>query len=696
MAAKPSDPAMMGPLGRFLRPRRIAVIGGGAWCRQVLAQNLKMGFDGALWPVHPRGETLEGLPVYRSVRDLPAAPDAAFVGVNRHATPKIVAELAAQGAGGAVCFASGFQEAAAQQPEALSLHDQLLEAAGDMPLLGPNCYGFLNYLDGSLLWPDEHGGRRQERGVAVVMQSSNMAVNLTMQRRGLPLGYLVAVGNQAQIDLARMGEALLADDRITALGLHIEGIGCLDGFQSLAARAQALRKPVVALKVGASPQAQAATVSHTASMAGSDAGATALLHRLGIARVPDLPSFCETLKLLHTVGRLPPSRRIASLSCSGGEASLMADMGQRHGLHFPPLPPKQRTELRQLLGPAVALANPLDYHTYIWRDAHVMARVFGAVMGMDVAITLVVVDFPRADRCDLSDWHCVIEAAMRAHRQVKKPLALVATLPELMPEDIAAELEPHGIGALCGLAEALAACQAASIAPPMPAPPLRLPHRHAGPSRVITEAKAKALLAPYGLPIPRAQHAPTPEAAAKAAQAIGFPVVLKGVGIAHKSEAAAIVLDLNTAQAVRACACSMAAPSFLVEEMVGNVVAELLVGVVHDAAHGYVMTLAAGGILAELMTDSVSLLLPAPKAMVQNALESLRLARILAGYRGRPAADRPAILHAIAAVQAYALDNAEGLLEIEINPLLCTPTGAVAGDALLRRNDPLSENEAFA
>ncbi|QDI77635.1 MULTISPECIES: acetate--CoA ligase family protein [Leisingera] len=670
-------------LSRLFRPKSIAVIGGGAWCRLVIEQCRKMGFDGAIWPVHPKAEDVAGLPAFKDADSLPEAPDAAFIGVNRFATIEVVRALSARGAGGAVCFASGFLEAAAEDAEGANLQAQLLDAAGEMPFLGPNCYGFINYLDGALLWPDQHGGQRAEKGVALVTQSSNIAINLTMQKRGLPLAYVVTAGNQAQSGIAAIGEALLEDDRVTALGLHIEGFGDLRAFEALAARARELGKPIVALKVGKSAEARAATVSHTASLAGGDAGAGALLARLGIPRLEDLPSFLETLKLLHVTGRLP-SNRIATISCSGGEASLAADTGHPRNVVFPPLNDRQKTDLRNALGPMVALANPLDYHTYIWRDSEAMTKAFSAMMDPQLAMTMLIVDFPREDRCDASDWECTIQAAIGSRERTGANVGLVATLPELLPEAVAARLMEAGVVPFCGLSEAIAACEAASLPLPETPVPLLLPTPAVEPD-LVPEADAKWQLASYGLRVPRSKRAASATNARAVAVDVGFPVVLKGEGVAHKTEAGAVVLNLNSGQEVSDAAFSMPASRFLVEEMVAGAVAELLIGVVKDPAHGFVMTLAAGGTLTELMEDSASFLLPASDADIEAALQSLRIAKLLDGYRGAPAADREAILRAVRAVEAYVMENALGLEEIEINPLLCTPADAVAADALMRR-----------
>ncbi len=384
----------MRSMERLLRPGSIAVVGGGWWCANVIAECRKIGFSGDLWVVHPTRSEVAGCKAVASIAQLPVVPDAAFVGINRHASVDVVRQLSAQGAGGAVCFASGFSEAVGELADGDDLQVALVAAAGDMPVLGPNCYGFINALDGAALWPDQHGLTPVTTGPAIISQSSNIALNLTMQTRGLPIAYLMTVGNQAQSGLSAIGQALLSDERVTAIGLHIEGIDDLAAFEAFARRAHALGKRIVALKVGTSEEARAVTVSHTAALAGSAAGAKALFARLGIAQVDSLAALIEALKLLHVVGPLPAAR-IASLSCSGGEASLMADMGQSCGIAFPPLGPEQKTALNNVLGPQVALSNPLDYHTYVWGDIDAMRRTYCAMMAGEAALGVVVLDIPR-------------------------------------------------------------------------------------------------------------------------------------------------------------------------------------------------------------------------------------------------------------------------------------------------------------
>ncbi|MCP4821769.1 MAG: acetate--CoA ligase family protein, partial [Shimia sp.] len=413
-------------LSRLIQPKTVAVIGGGAWCGEVVRQMEKLGFAGEIWPVHPKAAEVAGHAAFARLEDLPSAPEAAFVGINRHATIEAVQVLSDMGAGGAVCFASGFSEAAAEDATGGDLQAQLVAAAGDMPILGPNCYGVINAVDGAVLWPDQHGCKRVEKGVAILTQSSNIAINLTNQQRGLPIAYVATCGNMAQLSQAEIASAFLDDDRVTAIGLHIEGFTDLRAWEALAKKAYAKGIPVVALKVGASDEAQAAAVSHTASLAGSDAGAEALISRLGFARVRELTVFLETLKLLHMTGPLA-TPTIASISCSGGEASLMADTALGTGLTFPTLTQTQKDALSVALGPMVALANPLDYHTYIWRDAETMAQAWGAMMADHIGLTLSVVDYPPENR---QDWDCATAAAIKAKAATGRPMAVVASLPE--------------------------------------------------------------------------------------------------------------------------------------------------------------------------------------------------------------------------------------------------------------------------
>ncbi len=679
------------PLDRLIRPQTIAVFGGRE-ARRVTEQCDRMGFAGDIWPVHPTLESVLGRRCYRSVDELPSAPDAAFVGVNRMLTVDIVRALAARSAGGAVCYASGFSEAVAELADGTTLQDDLVRAAGDMPIIGPNCYGVINGLDGALLWPDQHGMVRVERGVAILTQSSNIAINLSMQKRGLPISYLMTAGNQAQTGLSDLACAVLEDPRVTAIGLHIEGFDSVQALQKLATRAREFRKPVIALKVGKSEQAQRAAVSHTASLAGSDAVADVILARLGIGRVATLPELIETLKLLHVIGPLT-SNAISSMSCSGGEASLMADAATGRAVDFRALKPEQLPALRRSLGEMVTLSNPLDYHTFVWGDLTRQTEAFTAMFEGGYALNLIVLDFPRDDSCDGADWMTTVAAIEAAARRTGARAGILATLSENMPEAIALQLFEDGIVPLCGISETVAAVEAASrigaawrAQPPLP---LLDTASAGGEIETLSEAAAKMELSVAGLTVPVGATAATPSEAAEQAQRLGFPVALKALGVEHKSEAGAVALNLGDMEAVRSAAQRMAhvASGYLVERMIERPVAELIVGAVRDPVLGLALTVGAGGILVELLEDSVILALPVTRADVLAAISRLKVKKLIEGYRGGAKGNLDLVVDAVVSMAEYVVKNAARLEELDINPLMVLPDnrGVVAADALIRR-----------
>ncbi len=670
--APPYGRCIMADLSRLLRPKSIAVLGAG-WALNVIEQCQKMGFDGAIWPVHPTKSQIGGLRAYASLADLPHAPDATFIGVNRFATIDVVRELSAMGAGGAICFASGWTEAGEPQLQA-----DLVAVAGAMPILGPNCYGVINYLDGALLWPDQHGGIPVERGVALVSQSSNIVINLGMQKRALPVAYVACLGNAAMVGLADLAGALLDDPRVTALGLYIEGIDDAAGFAALAQAARAAGKGIVAIKSGKTEMSRTAAASHTASLAGGGAASSAFLRQIGVAEVNSPAELIETLKIFHAHGP-QMGQRICSLSCSGGEAGLVADLAAPFGIEFPPVPPAIHSHLAQVLGPIVTISNPLDYHTFIWGDGPRTTDVFTSMLaGYDAGIYII--DPPRADRCDPSGYQPALDAIVAAQNSTGKMAFPVASMAENFDEQVAMRLMAQGVCTLMGLETALAALRAAQTPAgaagwrPLPALPPRA-------TRLLSEAEAKDLLRRAGVDVPRAETAATLADLREKARALTPPLALKGLGFAHKTEAGAVRLNLSNLDGQAEMA---GAQGYLVEEMVTGAVAEVLLGLARDPIYGVTLTLGMGGVTAEVLADTVTLVLPASAAEIAAALRRLRLWPLLDGYRGRAKADVGALIDT--ALRLGALMAADDSLEeIEINPILLRETGAVAVDALIRK-----------
>ena len=687
-------------LRRLFSPRHIAVFGG-ASAQEVVRQCQALGFGGQIWPVHPTRTELGGLPCFASVDALPEPPDASFVAVRRQATVDIVRQLAQRGAGGAICYASGFAEVGG---EGVALQAQLVQAAGPMALIGPNCYGMLNYLDGVALWPDQHGGQRLESGVALITQSGNIGLNLTMQTRGLPLAYLITVGNKAGNSMESLVESLLSDPRVTVIGMHIEGLDDVAAFSRVALKALRQGVPLVALKAGSSALGAQTAMSHTSSLAGPDALYDALFARCGIARVRDPAGLIETCKFLHVHGPLA-GKRIISASCSGGEASLVADLAQPRGLEMPAIPPAADARLRAVLGEKVHVANPLDYHTYIWGDLAAQTECFSGLMDCGFDATLLVLDYPRLDRCSADSWGTTVDAFVAAARASGRGATVVASLPEDLPEDHAKALMAQGIAPMHGIPDCLdAIAHAARIG----AARARLAHVQpladvnrlatqteptlqaaVAQSHTLDEAAGKQALAAFGVPVPRGKVVRAADAA-DFAEHLGYPVVVKAVSaqLAHKTEAGGVQLHVPDGHGVRAAVARMAALSdrFLVEQMAEQVVTEIIVGVQRDAQFGLSLTVGAGGILVELLQDAQTLLFPLAREEVLQALQALKVWPLLAGFRGKAAGDVDALVDAVLAIAAYAQANAHMLLELDVNPVLVLPQsqGVLAVDALIR------------
>jgi acyl-CoA synthetase (NDP forming) len=678
-------------LNRLLSPQSIAFIGG-AECEVAIRQTLRLGYRGRIFAVHTKRSDLAGIPCLRSVGELPIAPDAAFVAVRREPAIDIIAALEARGAGGAVVYASGFSESGT---EGRHLQGRLLQAARNMPLIGPNCYGFVNYLARVALWPDEHGGTPRDTGVAIITQSGNIAVNFTMTRRGLPLAAVFTLGNQADIDIAKMLDALSEDDRVTAIGLHIEGLKDPPRFAAAAERARRRRKPVVALKTGRSEQGAKVALSHTNSLAGTDTLYDALFERCGIARVHSITAFIESLKFLHHGGPLS-NTNVVSMSCSGGEAALIADMAEGRNLCFAPFDHNTKANIAASLNEYVAIDNPLDYHTFIWNDEDKLTATFSAVLAGGFDLGMLILDIPTIPSMKPDTWLVTADAFVNAQRKTGARAAIVASLPECLSEPIAARLSDAGVAPMAGLDDALTAFEAAAFigrswARANQPPPITFVPQRVGKSVLLTEHEAKKRLAEYGMIVPKGVVCKIADAPA-AALKLGFPVVVKASGkeIAHKTEAGGVALNLQSSTEVASAANRMKAITdhVLVERMVAGAVCELIVGIKSDPQFGLALVIGAGGILTELLNDAATLLLPAGREEIERGLDRLQISKLLNGYRGK-IGDRAAVIDAIATVARFSEAHAASLEELDVNPLLVMPKGegVVAVDALIRMRE---------
>jgi acyl-CoA synthetase (NDP forming) len=686
-------------LRRLLNPASVALIGGAA-----LAPSIEIlrsaGFRGAVHVVSPKHAEIGGIRCVPTIAELPEAPDATFIAVNRHLTVSAVEALAARGAGGVVCFAAGFRELGAEGHE---LERRLIGAAGDVALLGPNSNGLLNRLDGVALWPmNDHQPVRLSSGVALVTQSGGVGSLLVRDRRGLAPAIIASTGNQTLLGPAEWLTVLASDPRIRAIGLFIEDPGDVAGLSAAAGIAQRHELPVVVLKSGRTTLGMQLAATHTGSMAGDDELFDALCERLNFVRVRSLPQMTETLKALDAWRGLR-GRRVVVATSSGAACALYADAAADCGLDLPTPSHGMALRLRPQLPEFAHVSNPLDHNAAYTGSVGLTLENEPALT--DCFRTLLSDDFDVA--LMHSDWtdfgpqgSPVMRAWITATREAGTAAALVSLMPENMSRDAQAICRDHGLAALQGLDEALFAVAAAArfgersqaAARDPGEPPLPEPITFDAQRRVWNEWDSMEWLVPHAIPFPRRERCGSQDVA-EAARRVGFPVVLKAVSAAlpHKHQVGAVAVGLADATQLRVAVerisgalrvAGIQPEAFLVAEMIEGVIAELIVGVKSSPVYGHALIIGAGGIGAEHLGDSAALLLPASAASIRRALGRLRVAGKLTETM------RAAVCSIAVAVADFALTHRDRLVALDLNPLIVTGSGrVVAVDALIETQE---------
>ena len=682
---------------RLLKPRHIAFIGG-RYAIIAINEARRRGFDGEMLAVNPTRTDLVGVECVASIEDLPVAPDAVYLAIPADNVVDALRSLSVIGAGGVVCFSAGFKEAGNTQKE-----KDLVDATGDMALIGPNCYGIINYIDNSALWSFEHGGWSPGYGAAIITQSGMFSSDITMSQRSLPLAYMVSAGNQAVLGPEDFLEFFAEDPTVRAIGLHLEGLQNIPKFESAALKALSKGKPVVVLKTGSSTIGSELTVSHTGSLSGSAELYEAFFQRVGIISVTNPSQFLETLKLLCIVGA-PKGKRVAGFTCSGGGATMLADHAERIDLVFPVVDPKQEKDLSALLPDIATVSNPLDYTTPIWGQAEMTYPVFAkAISAIEADTAVLLQDYPAAG-LDSSKSFYRADAIAFAEATAEKglPAIICATLPENMDLETRQLLISKGVAPMQGIHETLNAIQDSAnwkearsyILSEKPEHLLRaIPSSE---KRVLPESEGKDWFKRNSFNVPEGKIV-SAQQLGKAANAVGYPVALKMISrrLAHKTEAGAVVLNLKDEGSLRLAASKMksdvaaydakaVSDLFLVEAMSPTPLAELIINFRQDPQFGAALVLGSGGVLVELLADSATLLLPTRPVEIIRVLKSLRVGRLLEGFRGRPAADIEQVATEIYKLSVTYQKNMKTIAEIEINPLFVYQAEVSAIDVLIQ------------
>ena len=678
-------------LSRLISPKSIAVVGNRG-ANFAIRESKKLGYNHKIWAIHPTLDFLEGIKCYKDIKDLPEAPDATFIAVNAESAIAIVADLKSIGGGGAVLYASGFGELG---EKGIKRNQRLVEAADGMPLIGPNCYGFINSLDGVALWPDVHGCEPVLSGVAIITQSGNIGLNITMQSIGLSIAYMFTLGNQTNTNIADIINAMLDDNRVNAIGLHIEGISDIKSFDVAARRALDKKIPIVAIKSGRTDVSAKIALSHTSSMTGLDQLFNVFFERLGIARVDTVPEFLETLKLLSILGTIDHNG-VASMSCSGGEAGMMADLIDGLDITFPSLDDLHKDRVKLALNDYVEVDNPLDYHTFIWGDRKRTSKCFKQMISGNFAATMLLLDWPRTQESEQKDWDLTLLALSDAISGTREKTIVLASIADCMPKRIIKECQKYGIAPMIGLDICLKALNhsyrigLAFQKSSMQSIEILRSLSHPSKISTLTEFEGKKLLKKYGIPVPDGKIITSTSEALMAAEKIHYPITLKvsDVELAHKTELGAVMLNINDPLALeKACQdLFKIGSSLLIEKMVQDSVAELIIGVGLDPIFGKYIIIGSGGILVELFKESIPLLFPVNREDVSLALSKLKAFPLINGYRGNPQGDVEMIIDCVMATVKLVSEN--DIDELDINPLLVLKrgSGVIAVDTLIKLN----------
>ncbi len=697
------NPSSVVLIGASTKPQSV----GAAAMRNIYAA----GFQGDIYLVNARHATIDGRPCFADIASLPKAPDLAVIATAPDTVPALIAQLGARGTKAAVVITAGFGEGGCSRGQALC--NAMLEAARPylLRIVGPNCFGLMLprlELNASFIHVQPLPGR-----LAFVAQSGALLCTVAdwATRRRIGFSYLVSLGDMADVDFGDMLDYLAADGHTRAILLYIESITHARKFMS-AARAAARIKPVIVVKAGRYSESAVAAASHTGAMAGSDAVYEAAFRRAGILRVNDLEALFDAVS---TLGLLQPvaGDRLAILTNGGGLGVMATDTLLYRKGTLARLSPSTMERLNTVLPPTWSHGNPVD----IVGDASPQryTDALNTIMDDPGVDAVLVMNCPTGIASSTEPAQAVLQL-LRQRRQAR-PCGLLSCWIGEGPAEAARQMfREQGIPsyetptkAVRGFMQMVRYRQSQAMLMEVPAdvPQTFSPDRRAV-RRIIDsilaqqrdwllESESKAVLTAYGIAAVPTLVADTPEAAGRMAAEISGPVVLKvlSTAILHKSDAGGVALNLTSADAVQQRAAWMrehfqpaatgaGALRFSVQPMIQRPQAqELIVGMSLDPQFGPVLLFGHGGTATEIILDRSLALPPLNMNLARDMIAGTRIYRLLAGYRGIPAADLVDLAATLVKVSQLVCDFAE-IVELDINPLLCDAQGVLALDARLR------------
>ena len=645
-------------LKKLFRPKSLAVVGG-YWTDFVIQGNRKLGFKGPIWHINPTRTSNKKNKYYKNIKDLPGVPDCVYIAVSRDLTVNIIKDFASLRTGGAVCLASRFSET--NSKEGLLKTKQLIKNAGAMPFLGPNCYGFINYLDKVSVWSDQIAGNPSKNGIALICQSGTIGNTISFNQRSLSIGYIISVGNQTCVSIEDSIEYVLNDKRVTAIGIYAESFNNIELFYKVLEKAKNKNIPVAIVKVGRSKIASETIMSHTGSLSGKEDIYDAIFKQLGATRCNTLAELCETLKLFHTIGVLK-GNKIAIMGPSGGDMAMAGDKSEGLEINYSPIPKKIVKNLEKVNHKGVIISNPFDLQTYNWNDPKSLRKTFDLMFKANFDLIGLMLDFPNVEDCDITEWEDIVDEYILSAKLKKKRAAIIASLPETLPKHIRDKCLKSGIVPLQGLKESLYAIHCSILIGQAWSKfnllkVFKSNNKIRSLKKTYSEHESKKILRSYGIGIPKSILSNIKQAVADSKK-IGFPLVIKinSNQILHKTEIKGVFTNINSENEIKKNLkhLSKLGNEILIEKMIQDQVTEMIIGIKIDDQFGPVIIVGSGGIYTELMNDSVTLLLPLKKSIIIKSINDLKISRLLKGLRGKPEGDIQATVQAIMKLGKFA------------------------------------------
>jgi len=679
-------------LAAMLEARSVAVVGAsprpGTLGQRMVAEVARSPAAPMTYLVNPKYAEIGGVPCHPSLADLPGPVDLVLLGVRDAALAEQVELAARRGDRSAVIFGGAYED---------GLRDQIATTArgAGMALCGAGCMGFVNVGYGLRAIGYAERDPLPAGPVALVTQSGSVFSAMLRTRRALGYTVVVSSGQELVTSAAQYAAYALHLRQTRVLALVLEAMRDARLLEQVLGAASVRNIPVVLLTAGSSAAGRAMVAAHSGALAGADGAWEALADAYGVHRVADLAELTDTLELF-AIGR--GTRRsggrpggIATVHDSGLERAHVADLADDLGVPFGEIGEATIQRLAEVLDPGLEPENPLDMWGGSVRAQWQLTESLAALAD-DPAVAVVAhaVDLLTEFDGDRSYPLALADAA----RRTSKPLVVLANVPSAIDPAVAAELRAAGIPVLEGARSGLLALGhllAHGARPLRAQPPPADPARRSRWAEALRGGRTDpgslfCLLADYGIPVTRARAAGTADAALAAAAGIGYPVVLKTAepGVAHKSDAGGVVLGIRDPAELTAAYAGLAArlgPRVLVCETAGPGT-ELSVGITADPDLGPLVVIGAGGVLVEQLADRAVALPPVDAGQARRLLSRLRVAPLLAGFRGQQPADLDAVARAVTAVSAIACELGGELMALDINPLICGPAGVVAVDAL--------------